>query len=132
MGNILILCCICNTQYIPHHTKCNTRKIGVWKRHGTAHKIYGRLGAIEQQRQKEMGRNNRRENTSRISHDYKVGDKVLLKKPGKHLRKLEAPRTGPHTVSAIYTNGTLHIQKGKVNERVNIRRLFPYFENAIH
>jgi hypothetical protein len=42
-----------------------------------------------------MGRNNRRENASRISHDYKVGDKVLLKKPGKHLRKLEAPRTGP-------------------------------------
>jgi hypothetical protein len=83
-------------------------------------------GAIEQQRQKEMGRNNRRENASRISHDYKVGDKVLLKKPGKHLRKLEAPRTGPHTVTAIYTNGTLRIQKGKVKERVNIRRLFPY------
>jgi acyl-[acyl carrier protein]--UDP-N-acetylglucosamine O-acyltransferase len=36
-------------------------------------------GAIEQQRQKEMGRNNRRENASRISHDYKVGDKILLK-----------------------------------------------------
>jgi hypothetical protein len=36
-------------------------------------------GAIDQQRQKEIGRNNRRENASRISHDYKVGDKVLLK-----------------------------------------------------
>jgi hypothetical protein len=89
-------------------------------------------GAIEQQRQKEMGRNNRRENDSRISHDYKVGDKVLLKNSGKHLRKLEAPRTGPHTVTEIYINGTLCIQKGKVNERVNIRRLFPYFENADH
>jgi hypothetical protein len=31
-------------------------------------------GAIEQQRQKEMARNNRRENASRISHDYKVED----------------------------------------------------------
>jgi hypothetical protein len=50
-------------------------------------------GAIEQQHQKEMGRNNRRENSSIISHDYKVGDKILLKKPGKHLRKLEVPRT---------------------------------------
>jgi hypothetical protein len=89
-------------------------------------------GAIEQQSQKEMGRNNRRENASRISHDYKVGDKILLKKPSKHLRKLEAPRTGPHTVTAIYTNGTLRIQKGKVNERVNIRRLFPYFEDNNH
>jgi hypothetical protein len=57
---------------------------------------------------------------------------VLLKKTGKHLRKLEAPRTGPNTVTAIYTNGTVRIQKGKVNERVNIMRLFPYFEDADH
>jgi hypothetical protein len=77
-----------------------------------------------------MGRNNRRENASRISHDYKIGDKILLKKSEKHLRKLEAPRTGPHTVAAIYTNGTVRIIKGKINERVNIRRLFPYFEDA--
>jgi hypothetical protein len=79
-----------------------------------------------------MARNNRRENASRIPHDYKVGDKVLLKKPGKHLRTLETPRTGAHTVTAIYTNGTLRIQKGNVNEWVNKRRLFPYFENADH
>jgi hypothetical protein len=58
-----------------------------------------------------MARNNRRENALRINHDHKVGDNVLLKKPGKYLRKLEAPRTGPHTVTAIYTNGTLCIQK---------------------
>jgi hypothetical protein len=79
-----------------------------------------------------MGRNNRKENATRISHDYKVGDKIILNKPGKHLRKLEAPRTRPHTVTAIYTNGTVRIQKGKVNERENIRRLFPYFEDANH
>jgi hypothetical protein len=79
-----------------------------------------------------MGRNNRRENASRISHDYKLGDNILLKKPGKHIRKLEARRTGSHTVAAIYTNGTVRIQKGKVNETVNIRRLFPYSEKANH
>jgi hypothetical protein len=95
-------------------------------------KLMADWGAIEQQRQKEMGRSNISENASRISYDYKVGDKVLLKKPGKHLRKLEAPRTGPHTVAAIYTNGTLRIQKGNINERVNIRRLFPCFEDADH
>jgi hypothetical protein len=77
-------------------------------------KVMADWGGNEQQGQKEMAQN-RRENASRISHDYKVGDKVLFKKPGKHLRKLEAPRTGPHTVTVIYTNGTLRIQKGKVN-----------------
>jgi hypothetical protein len=96
---------------------------------------------MKKQRQKEMAHNNSRENASRINHDYynkpplsyKVGDKVvLLLKPGEHLRKVEAPWTGPHTVTTIYTNGTVRIQKGKVNERVNIRKLFPYFENADH
>jgi hypothetical protein len=95
-------------------------------------KFMAHWGVIEQQRQKEMGRNNRRDNASRIRHDYKVGDKIILKKPGKHLGKLEVPRTGPHTVTAIYTNGTVRSQKGKINERVNIRRLFLYFEDANH
>jgi hypothetical protein len=87
---------------------------------------------IEQQCQKEMPCNNKRENASILNHDYKVGDKVLLKNLGKHLRKLEAPRTGPYTVTAIYTNGTMCIQKGNVNEKVNIRRLFYYFEHTDH
>jgi hypothetical protein len=42
-------------------------------------KLMADWGAIEQLRQKETGRNNRRENAYIISHDYKVGDKVLLK-----------------------------------------------------
>jgi hypothetical protein len=83
------------------------------------------MGVIEQQRQKEMGWYKKRENASEKSHDYEVGDKILLKKPGNHLSRLEAPKTGPHTVAAIYNNGTVRIQKGKVNERVNIRTLFP-------
>jgi hypothetical protein len=85
-------------------------------------------GSIEQQRQNEMAHNNTIENASRINHDYKV----ILEKSGKHLRKLEAPRTGPHTVTIIFINGTLCIKEGNVNERVNIRRLFPYFEHADH
>jgi hypothetical protein len=101
----------------------------VWIGMSRANNIFGR---DTRSSEKEMGRNNKRENASRISHDYKVGDNILLKEPGKHLRKLEAPRTGPHTVTAIYTNGTVRIKKGKVNERVNIRRLFPYFEDANH
>jgi hypothetical protein len=53
--------------------------------------VVAEWGAIEQQCQNEMAHNSKRE-TSRINHDYKIRDKVvLLKKPGKHLRKLEAP-----------------------------------------
>ena len=45
------------------------------------------------------------------------------------LRKMSTPRTGPHKVEAVYTNGTIRIRKGVVSERVNIRRVHPYRES---
>ena len=82
---------------------------------------------IEEKRQQEMERNNMRENSKRIKYEYKVGDKIYLTKPGKKLRKLESPRQGPFDITAVYTNGTLRIQKGPVSERVNMRRCLPAF-----
>jgi hypothetical protein len=50
-----------------------------------------------------------RENASRIQHKYKVGDRVLLDKPGL-LRKSTQPRRGPHPVTKIYQNSTVQIK----------------------
>jgi hypothetical protein len=83
---------------------------------------------LQQQKQKEIARNNQRENASRKHHEYKVGDKILLLKPGHVRRKLENPRTGPYAVSAVHANGTIRIQRGSINQRVNLRRVTPYFE----
>lgn len=74
-----------------------------------------------------MNRNNTRENRSRIQHDYQVSDKILLRIPG-ILRKLSTPRTGPFEITRVYTNGTIHIQRGSVTERINIRHVDPFFE----
>ena len=82
---------------------------------------------IKQKRQEEIDRNNVRENRDRIPHDYKIGEKVLLRKEG-ILRKLSAPREGPYKVTKVYNNGTVALQKGVVTERVNIRRITPYNE----
>lgn len=82
---------------------------------------------IRERRQKEINRNNARENASRIDHTYKVNDRVLLKKPG-ILRKLDAPRDGPYPVTHVYNNGTVQIRRGHITERVNIRRIVPYIE----
>jgi hypothetical protein len=49
----------------------------------------GDWGGIEQQRQKEIVHNERSENASMIIHDYKVGSKVLLKRPGENKKPLE-------------------------------------------
>ncbi len=83
--------------------------------------------SIRARRQQEINRNAARENRNRVEHHYQVGDKVLLQKPG-ILRKMSVPRTGPHTIERVYTNGTVRIRKRHVRERVNIRRIIPYFE----
>ena len=85
---------------------------------------------IRQRKQDIINVNNRKENSKRIEHEYRVGDKVLLEKPGL-ISKLSAPRTGPYRITYTYTNGTVRIQRGIVNERVNIRRLTPYKERVL-
>ena len=82
--------------------------------------------AIQQKRQKEIDRNNARENKSRIDHTYKPGDLVSLTNPRK-VRKVNKPRNGPYKVTKVFTNGTIRIQQGRVSERVNIRCVHPYY-----
>ena len=80
---------------------------------------------IRLKRQKEINRSNKRENQSRIQHEYQQGDRVLLTTPG-ILPKLNSPRTGPYTVVYVHDNGTVTIRKGHVQQKVNIRRILPY------
>jgi transposase InsO family protein len=86
---------------------------------------------IKARRQEEMRRNNERENKGRKVHDYKVDDQILLTDSRKR-SKLSPPREGPYQVERVFTNGTLLIRRGAVSERVNIRRVTPYFENEDH
>ena len=41
--------------------------------------------------------------------------------------KLEGDKLGPYRVTEVFTNNTVRIQKGIMNERINIRRLSPHF-----
>ena len=79
-------------------------------------------------RQRQTDRNTARENKARVDWDYKVGDKVLLRKEG-ILRKSETKwQKAPWTIVQVHTNGTIRIQCGTKFERLNIRQVTPYFE----
>ena len=82
---------------------------------------------IRLRRQKDVDRNNERENSLRVDHDYHIGDKVLVTDNDIH-RKLNCPTKGPYNILQVYTNGTVRVQKGAVTERINIRRCTPYTE----
>ena len=82
---------------------------------------------IAQRKQDIINSSNDRENKFRKEHQYNIGDKVLLSKPG-IIPKMSNPREGPYVVTKVSANGTVRIQKGAVNQRVNIRRITPYSE----
>ena len=80
-------------------------------------------------RQRQADLNNLRENKKRIDYDYKVGDKILVRKDG-ILRKAESRwHNEPWTIVSVHTNGTIRVQRGNKSERLNIRRVKPFFED---
>jgi len=82
--------------------------------------------ALSIHKQKLMDKANLRENRNRIDYDYSVGQQVYIVKDG-IFRKLDSPKLGPFAIPEPYTNGTVRIQRGRVNKRINIRRLEPHF-----
>jgi hypothetical protein len=84
---------------------------------------------IGEYRQRQTDHNTARENKSRVDWDYKVGGKVLIRKDSV-LRKGETKyQREPWTIAEVHTNGTIRIQSGNKSERLNIRRVIPYFED---
>ena len=72
--------------------------------------------------------NTARENKGRIDYDYKVGQKVLLRKEG-ILRNAESRwHKKPWLITTVHTNGTITVQRGNKVERMNIRRVQPFTE----
>jgi hypothetical protein len=50
-------------------------------------------------------------NSSRVNYDFKVGNKILIRKDG-ILRKAESIWRNPWTITTVHTNETIRIQCG--------------------
>ena len=81
---------------------------------------------IRARRQAVIDDNNRRANLRRRFFDYSIGDQVLLILP--KTSKLREKTSGPYRVTQVHINGTVTVERlPNVFERINIRRLKPYF-----
>jgi hypothetical protein len=86
---------------------------------------------IGEYRQHQTDCSYKRENSTRVDYDYKVGDKILIRKDS-ILRNAESIwRKDPWTIMPIHTNGTIRIQCGTKSERINIRRVTPFSEDLL-
>jgi transposase InsO family protein len=81
---------------------------------------------IRERKRARTERNNAQENAKRREHDYAEGEKVLINKAD--YNKMEPSREGPYTITRVHANGTVTIQKGRAEQRINIRQCTPYFE----
>ena len=79
---------------------------------------------IRERKLARMRDNNARENSRRIEHDYAVGDLVSLVKAD--FSKAEPDREGPYKITRVHTNGTVTVQKDRVEKRLNIRQCSPW------
>ena len=88
--------------------------------------IIADLHRIRQNRQAAIDKNNAIENRKRINHDYCVGDQmmIIVKDP----TALGERGKGPFTITQIHANGTVtFLRNSEVFERINIRRIKPYY-----
>ena len=61
-----------------------------------------------------------------VAQDSTIENKTIIN-DGIH-RKAEDKNIGPYLITEVFSNGTVRIQRGTINERINIRRLSPFFE----
>ena len=81
---------------------------------------------IRQCKQLWIYHNNKRENMRRNNHQYKVGDKILVKR--KKNSKHESEFMGPFPITQINDDGTVCFQKIIVNDATNIRIIKQFFD----
>ena len=70
---------------------------------------------------------NVREKNRRVAHDYAIDDQVYVEMTGIY-RKLDYKKQGPYRITEVFTKGTFRVQRGQVNENINIRRLKSKFD----
>ena len=82
---------------------------------------------IQARKQRLINENNRRENKKRRPHEYKVGDKVLIKNDPSRKYGTDA-YSGPVVILQVNDNGTIRYRKRRIIDVINIRNITPYTE----
>jgi putative ribosome biogenesis GTPase RsgA len=82
---------------------------------------------LDDLRQKQIDKCLMRANAKHKTHDYHVGDQVLIKRALDASSKLEPTYKGPYQIVQVHTNGTVTILlQPNTTERYNVRRITPY------
>jgi hypothetical protein len=79
--------------------------------------------------QRQTDLNTEHENRTCKDWVYKVSDNLLLWKDGNLHKSESCYERDPWTITSAHTNRTIRVQRGTKSERLNIRKVRPYFDN---
>ena len=79
---------------------------------------------ICERKQTQINKDINHENTTRIDHDYRVGDKFTNKNRSAY--KYKTLFRGLYEIFQTWTNGTIALQMVAVTNRINISNIKPY------
>ncbi len=82
-------------------------------------------------RQNQNDHSNKRENNKCVDYDYKVGDKILIRKDGILCKAESIWKKEPWTITTVHMNETIRIQCGTKLERINIQGVAPFSEELL-
>jgi hypothetical protein len=80
---------------------------------------------IKDRKQRLINQNNKRENSKRIPHLYKVGDEILIKQD-QNSKFGSNPYKGPYIITEVRNNGTVRVKEGISEDTYNVRMITPY------
>eukprot|EP00804_Cyclotella_cryptica_P018193 CCRYP_005944-RA/>CCRYP_005944-RA protein AED:0.36 eAED:0.61 QI:0/0/0/1/0/0/2/0/110 len=84
--------------------------------HTTLYSKLSRCSNIWQGHAETIGNGHNTEREKQVDWDYKIGDRVLLRKEG-ILRKSESKyHKDPWTISTVHTNGTIRVHRNKIRK----------------
>ena len=85
---------------------------------------------IKDRKQKQINKNNTKENKTRKPHVYQVNDQILIANDPN--RKFgQDPYSGPYVIQKVNNNGTVRYQKGSKIDTINIRNIVPYYSDHL-
>ena len=90
------------------------------------HKALIHWKELSNKKQKWVYKANLRENNNRVDYDHVVGQRIYIKNDGVQ-NEMNCSKQGPFKITEAFSNGTVHIQRDNVNEKVSIRIIEPHF-----
>ena len=82
---------------------------------------------VTARKQRKVNKDNYQKKDRQIRHEYTIGNIFYAEKKGIY-RKPDDKNQGTYKITEVFKYGTIQVQRGSINKRIDIIQLVPHFE----